>query len=638
MTRASTLSSAPSATKTARSRSRPGTTSEINRPEARSSRAHPAPAASAPAASALAGPAEGATPADTPFVDVSPAAVAGALQPVSVGDRPLRLLTTPEGLVRLRAAALVTGQARGRGSNARLEARYFDTADHALFARGMSLRVQRRGRRFTQTLKRHAGWQGDEAGLVWQTSVPAWEPELQMLTGVGVPPELVHRLMAEPLACVFETRLHRRLLRLDLPHASLDLAFDDGEIIAGAEAGTGGGAQPVAELRLAAREGRREAVYELAMRLSEISPLRLSPGTVRRGYALASPRPPRAEKAAASGLKPDGTLDDAIAGILGGCQAHLLANQLVAEDGRSAEGVHQARVALRRLRTALSLLGREVPQVTMPALADEAKWIADALGPARGWDVFLATTLTRPEQHATRGADFGRLREAARGLREESYGTVREVLAAPRYARFQLSLAGWVARRGWRNDVAPGSLAVLAEPAGRVALRVLNRLHRQALRRGAGFGQLSAADRHRLRITLKKLRYATEFFTPLFIDPDAARRYVGRIGELQDALGLAQDSATTAPLLEALGAGSVHPGLQQAVGMVAGWQAHERLSGGGRLRKRWRQFKAHAPFWVRDEAWREPAPPEANAGTGSHPATVPCGVPAPKPGIAIESL
>ena len=194
-----------------------------------------------------------------------------------------------------------------------------------------------------------------------------------------------------------------------------------------------------------------------------------------------------------------------------------------------------------------------------------------------------------PDHHAaaTRAAAGGAV----------GYAAARETLASARFARLQLSLGQWIARRGWRNEVDSDGLAVLAEPASELAVRVLARLHRQALRQGTHFARLSAPERHRLRITLKKLRYASEFFLPLCAGSDRVPRFLRRLSGLQEALGLDNDAATTRPLLHELGQASRSPGVHQALGVVIGWQARDGLASAERLTERWRQFKAMPPFW-----------------------------------------
>ena len=532
---------------------------------------------------------------------------AGRLHPVWQRGSVLRLSVPVGALALLQQAPIIVQHARNRGVVHRLETIYYDTSDHALFGHGMSLRVQRHGKRFTQTLRHHGLGEQIPGIQTWQAPVDSRAPDLSCLAGIdaGTLPDC---LESSPLLALFETRLRRQTRRLDLGGALVDVAFDDGVIE------TDSRQETLTEIALALQSGEPGVLYEIGMRLLELAPLRIaSAGTVRRGYAMLSAAPPKAAKAAPSGVTRALAVDDMIGVVLAGCQAHLQANLLVAEDGRSPDGVHQMRVALRRMRSALSLLRREMPSPTMGTLAAEAKWAADQLGPARGWDVFLGTTLAAPQRAGTQGTDFAALRQAAELRRAPSYQAVRALLAAPRFGRFQLASSQWVARRGWRNEVDRAGLAVLAEPASAMASRVLTRLHRRALRQGAHFERLGAGERHELRITLKKLRYAAEFFLPLCAAVSQTPRYLARLARLQDALGLDHDAATTQPLLDEAARASNAPGLHQAIGLVIGWQARDCLAAGEALAKHWRRFKDTPTFWARPAEAAEAARPRGAA-------------------------
>ena len=519
------------------------------------------------------------------------------LQPVLQDRRLLRLVLPPgvpkTTIATLQQAPILVQHARNRGVVRRLDSVYYDSADYRLFGSLMSLRVQRHGRRFIQTLRQIGPRQQALPDQIWQSPVEDILPDLSRLVGIEALAPLLERLSAAPLVTMFETRLRRQVRRLELPTAIVDIAFDEGLIEAG------GREQGLTEISLSLQSGEAGVLYDIAMRLLELGPLQIDGASVaRRGYALASGVARKAEKAAPSTLTPAFGVDDMIAAVLGGCQAHLQANQSVAEEGSSPDGVHQMRVALRRMRSAFSLLRRELPSAMMQSLGDEAKWAAGELGQARGWDVFLMTTLTQPARLEQAGADFQGLREACSGPRAAGYATARAMIEAARYSRFQLSLSQWIARRGWRNEVDRDGLGVLAEPASAMATRVLGRLQRRAFRQGAHFRRLSATERHELRITLKKLRYATEFFLPLFAEPAHAHRYVRRLSSLQEALGLDHDAATTQPLLDELGQLNRSPGVHQAIGVVIGWQARDGLVAVEMLAERWQRFKSLPPFWI----------------------------------------
>jgi triphosphatase len=131
-----------------------------------------------------------------------------------------------------------------------------------------------------------------------------------------------------------------------------------------------------------------------------------------------------------------------------------------------------------------------------------------------------------------------------------------------------------------------------------LAEKILARLQRKALKRGAHFRQLDTAARHGLRIELKKLRYASEFFLPLYAGHAPAKRYLARLAGLQKSLGHVCDSASIRGLL-----GSIRQddqaALHLAIGTVIGWQVRDEIAAEKTLRKKWRRFKTTRSFWNR---------------------------------------
>jgi CHAD domain-containing protein len=219
------------------------------------------------------------------------------------------------------------------------------------------------------------------------------------------------------------------------------------------------------------------------------------------------------------------------------------------------------------------------------------------LGPARDWDAFVETTVARLAGAAP-DIDLDGLREAVEQQRKSSYAALHAVLADPRCSRFLLSLGHFVERRGWRNEIDSEALAVLSQPISTLSDKILKRLHRKALKRGAHFRQLDAGTQHDLRIDLKKLHYAAELFSPIYASQAPAKRYVSRLARLKASLGRLRDIASTRILLDAIGQDG-QPALQLAIGAVAGWQARDRIAVAKTLRRRWRRFKATPAFWSR---------------------------------------
>ena len=503
----------------------------------------------------------------------------------------LKLLVEAGALEQLRQAPVIARNARNQGVVRRMDAIYYDTPDRALHSRGLSLRVRRSGRRYTQTLKRTAPGGGNIARQEWETPVDNATPDLARLPPADIA-ELLNGCAVDALVPIFTTKVRRRTQCLDMADTVVEVAFDEGTIE------VGGRREPLSEIELELKGGDASVLYGIGSELLDITPLRVGVASKSdRGYALAFDLVPEASKAPSPEVTAEHTVDDAIAIILGGAQQHLLANQAVAEDGRNPDGVHQMRVALRRLRAALALFRREMDLPSVEAFNTEAKWLGEKLGAARNWDVLITTGLSAPAQACAGDVNFDPLRAAAEPHRGASYAALREALADARYNRFQLSLAHWIERRGWRNDVSSEALGILSEPAPARAGRVLTKLQGKALKRGEHFRRLAPPSRHKLRIALKNLRYAAEFFQAIYAEQAASKRYLAQLSKLQDALGQDHDATSTRPLLEAIGGASGAPELHRAIGALIGWQARDRAVAAEALRKRWRQLKDTPAYW-----------------------------------------
>ncbi len=509
--------------------------------------------------------------------------------PTAHAEIELKLRASPAAIEQIRKAPVIAKHARNRGVVRRLESVYYDTPDRALARQHVSLRVRRNGRRYVQTLKLARAEGSPFARQQWETPVDSPAPDLTRL------PAEVNAALAlaqDELAPVFATRIRRHAQRLIVHGAEVEIAFDEGMVEAGEQR------EPLTEIELELKAGDASALYDVGMALLEVAPLRI--GTLSKadqGYALAYDAVPRVAKAERSAISAEHRVDDVVAMLMSAGQQHLLANQAIVEDGRDPEGVHQTRVALRRLRTACSLLRKEIPSPAFGAFAAEAKWLMQALSPARDWDVFTTTTLARLQRACACEVDFDGLRRAAEPHRSASYALLRAALTDPRYTRFQLSLRRWTERRGWRMEVPSEALGTLTEPAPELAARVLARLHRKALKEGAHFARLEPEARHDLRKTLKKLRYAAEFFLPVFAKHPSAKRWLARLAKLQDALGHANDSTVTRSLLGVTGQAELTPDLHRAAGAAIGFLARDQLAVAKSLRRRWRDFKAAPCFW-----------------------------------------
>jgi inorganic triphosphatase YgiF len=416
-------------------------------------------------------------------------------------------------------------------SRARLVSTYYDTPDHALARRGSSLRVRRVGRRFVQTVKTESEV-GEIARGEWEDAVSGERPDPQAArTGPFLSPEIAGQL--RPL---FRTEVSRTTIPLaPEPATRIEAAIDRGSI----HNGDNTPPAKISEIELELKSGASTALYDVALKLLHVAPLRLEPRSkAERGYRLSEHEegPRKAVHAAPLNLRAGLSAEAVLQRIGRACLDHMLRNEDAALAG-DAEGIHQMRVAVRRLRAILSAFAPLLPRAQRRWASGELRWFADVLGETRNLDVF-ASDLLRPARAALPAAsEFERLARAVERHRRAAHREVIRAISSTRYTEALLALLRWFDGCEWR---AAGDARRLDQPLEHIAPLLLDRCRRQATKRSRNFAAQSAKKRHRLRIALKKLRYAAELLGSLY-DPAENRRFVQRLKRLQDDLGDAND-------------------------------------------------------------------------------------------------
>ncbi|OSJ15484.1 inorganic triphosphatase [Bradyrhizobium canariense] len=527
----------------------------------------------------------------TPLQDAEPATepLRSSAAAHGAGEIELKLFVDADRMAHFKAAPVIAMNARNKGARKHLKSVYYDTPERTLRRHGLSLRVRQSGARFVQTVKTDAVDDPLRRGE-WEMRVPSLAPDLGLAMPF-VPEKLRGNLEAQPLESVFTADVHRHARPIELPSGTVEIAFDQGELTAGDRS------LPVSEIELELKSGSASAVYEIALRLAEHGDVKPSiRSKSARGFDLAADKPPSARRPRKLRLDPSVTLDEAFATILRSCFLHLLQSLPAAEDGRNPEGIHQLRVSLRRLRSALDLMGSVGALSNLDALRLEARWLAQELSAARDWDVFRLDTLPKIATACPSVAGFDALGLAAAGRQSNAYRKAHGALEDRRCAMFLLGLGNWIEARGWRNDVATEDLGQLAEPAADFAARILSAQYAKVLKRGRRFKSLSAEQLHRLRLATKRLRYLSEFLLPLFADRKSTRKFSRRLSGLQEQLGAVNDMAVTASLLDGLDA---EPDGTIAAAAIAGWQARASIGVQPVLQSTWRDFTVARVPWSR---------------------------------------
>ena len=477
---------------------------------------------------------------------------------------------------------IVERAAIGPARAERLSNIYYDTPQRDLSRAGVALRLRRTDGGWVQTVK----WAGSALGGLHQraeleTPVPAEQLDLATLDRSEVAALFAPARVRDRLKPRFVIDFERINRTLTVGASRIVLSLDRGAIVAGKAR------EPISELELELADGDVAALFDLAQQLLDQWPLRpLSRSKAERGFTLCGEAaPPRKAQPIALALQM--SIGQSLAVIVGEGLAQLQANEpgtLAAEDH---EYLHQMRVSVRRLRSALSAYEEVASGDTLEMLGKELKWLSARLGVARDWDVFITALLPPLIEERAGDADLDLLAKSAAAAREQANRSACAAVRSRRYARLLVALG----RLAAAVDAALDSAAA-ERPVSAFARRLLERRHQKVLERGGNLGRRSIPELHRLRIAIKKLRYASEFFGSLYAQP-RAKLFRARVADLQESLGVISDQSNMPRLVQ----GAVRRRLPRLESLVAGWNACVVHAERKRLREAWRRFRRTRKLW-----------------------------------------
>ncbi len=214
------------------------------------------------------------------------------------------------------------------------------------------------------------------------------------------------------------------------------------------------------------------------------------------------------------------------------------------------EFLHDLRVAVRRTRSAIKLLGGVLPADLARYYGAEFKWLGDLTTPTRDLDVHLLGFGQMTAQLvAASPADLEPFRAFLVRRRAREF---RRLAAALRGPRFRAITDDWRKALLEIRDAGAAGQRRRQPTAAELALSTTERAFRRIVAQGTAITADSPPESlHDLRKRAKELRYLLEFFAPLH-DPDAYRKVVGDLKLLQDGLGAFQDSQVQREEIHAL--------------------------------------------------------------------------------------
>jgi CHAD domain-containing protein len=341
--------------------------------------------------------------------------------------------------------------------------------------------------------------------------------------------------------------------------------------------------------------GPPESVTALALALADRIDLRVSADVLAsEAYATAGRFVP-APALGAPLLPTQAGVGDAFAHIvahLAGVMAHWAPR---IEPFGGPEAVHQLRVAVRRLLSALRLFRRAVGGPELDAVHADLRALMRVLGPARDWDVFTGGTGQALVEVFADDTAVTRLLSAAERRRRASYAALLDHLAGSPHRVAGIRLTCLAAGRPWERPAAAvpdQQAAALVAPLEEFAAHALKRRLARLAEAGDDLSGLAPEDLHHVRIRAKRLRYAAEFFAPLYARHDT-RRFIRRVVAVQEHLGHLNDGAVARGLMAQLtGAGGGY-----AAGVVRGYVAAGLRGTRAKSVRSWKKLRRAEPFW-----------------------------------------
>jgi CHAD domain-containing protein len=313
----------------------------------------------------------------------------------------------------------------------------------------------------------------------------------------------------------------------------------------------------------------------------------------QEAFAVASGLPTAPRREGAPELPRGSSVAQAFAHVVGHLTDVVLYFAPLAAGGRDGpEPVHQMRVAVRRLRSAVKVFHRAVHCPAVDGADTGLKSLAKKLAPTRDWDVFVTETIASVTGPFADEPRLQRLLSAAERKRKGCHDSLREFLNSQEFRRLGIELACLAGGEAWQASLGEAEQAELAISLDAFAAHVLSKRLEKLVEVDDDLTALTPPELHAIRLNAKRLRYAAEIFEPLYTGK-TAHRFIRRLSRLQDRLGTLNDAAVAANLLGELPGGS-HA---FAGGLVLGFLGAHGSDTREGIDKEWQKFRRLEPFW-----------------------------------------
>ncbi|WP_234679641.1 CHAD domain-containing protein [Bradyrhizobium monzae] len=221
-----------------------------------------------------------------------------------------------------------------------------------------------------------------------------------------------------------------------------------------------------------------------------------------------------------------------------------LAAVLAQHDGTcrgDPEALHQIRIALTHLRTAIRFFSPMVDDALRPNVWAELKWLNGQLGMVRDLDVAIERVLAETGDELAVIAELQHWDQK----RAESHRLLARALQSARYRRLVEQASIWIESGPWSTRRSKEAIRLRRCPLADHATSQLTEWEKALLRKAKKLRKLDVEKRHKLRILNKRLTYSIESLQDLFADESLTKQksILKQLRRAQKSLGQLNDDA-----------------------------------------------------------------------------------------------
>jgi CHAD domain-containing protein len=218
-----------------------------------------------------------------------------------------------------------------------------------------------------------------------------------------------------------------------------------------------------------------------------------------------------------------------------------LAENHEATCGADPEALHQMRMALTRLRSAISFFSSMAADPERVRIKRELKWLNSQLGATRDMDVMIGRIEENDKQPPQATEDQRPLEEK----HADSHRRLTRALRSARYRRLIENAYHWVESGPWSTKTGKQATKARISPIATYGARILTQWRKKLLKKARKLRDMGRKKRHRLRLANKKLFYSTEFLEDVFTDQGVSGQQpaLKHLRKAQKSLGQLNDDA-----------------------------------------------------------------------------------------------